>query len=143
MTQLELPCERIVIAHYGELLLNMVYSELGEEPSETFGSFSGRGGDGMFHISPAGNLTLSSDWSCIDSAYSTSITNQISAYLDSMRSEFEIFNQSGEIIGLSRKGKRFLESSKQAGPYQEAFSEKASDELIFMLQDEWNLDFML
>lgn len=143
MTQLELPCERIVIAHYGELLLNIVYSELGEVSSETFGSFSGKGGDGMFHISPAGDLTLSSDWSHINSAYSTSITNQISAYLDFMRSEFEVCNQSGEIIGLSPKGERFLESSKQAGAYQEAFSEKASDDIIFMLQDEWNLDFML
>ena len=62
----------------------------------------------------------------------------------SLRSEFEKYNDDGDIVGISKKGHDFLSqaASDQDG-YVQGYSNNASEDYKYDIQDDWNISFHL
>ncbi len=132
---------RIGIALNEEWLVNLVYIEIGQVNYEVLGSFSGKGGGGYFHQQIDGVVVVSNDPLEFEVVLSNQILQQTVGYLDRARSEFELNDDQGNVVEISQKGLKFLAPHKSEHGYVEAFSEGASEDFIYDLQDHWNLSF--
>ena len=135
---------RVVIANDGSPLVNMVYSEVGGDEYEVFGAFSGIcGGMGLFHQNDD-QMTVSDDFSEFESKLSPEEVESICSRLERMRYEFEAYDDDDMLEGLSDSGIAFVnEGEVGEDGLTYAFSEGASDDFIYDIQDEWNLEFRL
>lgn len=140
-----LEVHRIVIARSEEPELNMIYTEVGGDDYEVLGSFSGIcGGLGLFLINTDGEATVSDDFNEFQSKLSVSELEATFKYLEKERATFEATNDEGELVGLSDAGLEFISTFDESDEgIVNAFSEEASDDMIYDIQDEWNLDFYL
>jgi hypothetical protein len=117
----------------------MIYAEI---EGEVFGAFSGNGGGGLFYFNEDHESTVSDDLYEFDSSYER--LEETCTELERLRSEFEEYDDAGNIIGISEIGQEFLSQygSNDDG-YIVAFSDDASEDYIYDIQDEWNLKFNL
>ena len=132
---------RIGIALNEVWLVNLVYIETDLINSEVLGSFSGKGGGGYFHKQVDGVLVVSTDPLEFEVALTNQILQQTVGYLDRARSEFELNDDQGNVVEISQKGLKFLAPHRSEHGYVEAFSEDASEDFIYDLQNHWNLSF--
>ena len=134
---------RIVAARSEEPELNMVYTEVGKNNYEVLGTFSGIcGGGGLFYQNTDNEIFVSDDFY----EFSTSLSNQdlenTFHELEKLRAEFENYDEEGNLIGLSEKGLLFIKQQKEnENGLVEAYSEGASEDFIYDIQDEWNLGY--
>ena len=133
---------RILIAQNREPLVNMVYAEI---EGEVFGAFSGNGGGGLFHFNEDYESTVSDDFNEFNSrVLDHEQLEETCTELERLRSEFEEYDDAGNIIGISEKGQEFLsQADSDEDGYIEVYSDDASGDYIYDIQDEWNLDFYL
>ena len=123
---------RIVIAQDTILKVNMVYTEIGEDNYQVLGSFSGEDGSvGFFHQSSDAHVSVSGDYFDFEFEFEENFN------LD------EISNIDGNLVGLSKEGHRFLETVYNDDGYVEAYSKGASEDFIYDVQNEWNLNFRI
>jgi len=133
---------RIVISQDGKILVNMVYAEIGEDGYEVFGVFSGQDdGGGLFHQSSDGDITVSDDLGEFEANIDPDEVNSIFRQLERLRAMFEENDEEGNLAGLSKEGQKFLETDYNNDGYIEAYSKGASEDFIYDVQDEWNLNF--
>jgi hypothetical protein len=134
---------RIVIASGDTILVNMVYAEIGDTDYEVLGAFSAsNGGGGLFYQGKEGEMSVSDNPE--DLSGSIPLKNRISLFeqLERLRSEFEEYDDDGILTGLSKEGAKFLALGKaDEEGYIEVYSEGASEDFIYDIQDEWNLNF--
>ena len=134
---------RVVAARSEEPELNMVYTEVGKNNYEVFGAFSGIcGGGGLFHQNTDNEMFVSDDFY----EFSTNLTDQdlenTFQKLEKFRAEFENYDEEGNLIGLSEKGLLFIKQQKEdENGLVEVYSEGASEDFVYDIQDEWNLGF--
>ena len=67
--------------------------------------------------------------------------NSIFRQLERLRAMFEENDEEGNLAGLSKEGQKFLETGYNNDGYIEAYSKGASEDFIYDVQDEWNLNF--
>ena len=134
---------RIVISLDEELQVNMVYTEIGDDDYEVFGSFSGGcGGGGLFHQNKDSEITVSDDFGEFDAAIGMDKVELICKELDRLRTDFEEYDGEGNLLGFSDKGFKFLsKKTENEDGYLEVYSEDASEDFIYDVQDDWNLNF--
>lgn len=136
---------RIVCARNEKPEVNMVYAEVGGEDCEVFGVFSGiDAGGGLFYQTADGDTTVSDDPGDFTTSLATEVRDGIFKQLESLRSDFETYDDSGELIGLSEEGLSFIRGSErdERGAVV-AFSEGASEDFIYDCQDQWNLHYYI
>jgi len=134
---------RILIAQNDEPLVNMVYVEIN---SEVCGAFSGDGGGGLFYFNEDHEASVSDDFSEFDTSLLGSLeeVEKIYSELESLRSEYEEYDDEGNIIGVSEKGLKFLsQAESDENGYIECYSDGASEDYIYDIQYEWNLNFFM
>ena len=134
---------RIVILQNSDLLVNMIYAEIGDEDYHVLGTYSGcSGGGGLFHFSPDGEGASSDDPAELNCPIDMEVVQTICTKLESMRAQFEQYDEDGNIVGLSESGIQFIKNYEaDEHGYLEAYSPGASEDFIYDIQDEWNLDF--
>ena len=130
---------RIAIVDHERLILNMVYAEVGEE---IFGAYSGMISSGphvcYFHQDQDGEFTVSDDYFEFETNHDLS---NIFSELDDLRNEFEIWDDEGDSFEFSDAGKEFIATNESINDdgWLEAYSDGASEDFIYDLQDEWQL----
>ena len=68
--------------------------------------------------------------------------NEICSNLERLRAEFEAYDEDGNMVGLSQKGVDFLQTGSEGqNGYSQVYSEGASEDFIYDIQDEWNWEF--
>ncbi len=133
---------RIVVSDDDFIMVNMIYREIDDE---ILGAFSGDGGGGLFHQDADGEFVVSDDFAefqsqCMDLA----ALEKCAGELEKLRAEFENINEDGDLVGLSDAGLAFVDTFGEASNgCMMAFSEGASEDFIYDIQDEWNLNFYL
>lgn len=134
---------RIVVTRNGEAKVNMVYAEVGGEDHEVFGAFSGVGsGGGLFHQKEEDVTVVSDDPGEFNSGFDASDVQAICDQMERLRAEFEAYDDSGELIGLSELGLEFVRDQEEdENGIIEMYSEGASEDLIYDCQDDWNLGY--
>ena len=142
MKEITSALHRICIAQNENVLVNMVYTEIGGNDYEVFGAFSGQGaGGGLFFQDSDGNITVSDDPDDFSTSFDEDTTKAIFLELEKLRAEMERLDERGNLIGFSHCGLAFLSESEANNGYIEAYSEDASEDFIYDLQEEWNLNF--
>jgi len=133
---------RIVVLVDDELVVNMVYAEVGGDEYEVFGAFSGlNAGGGLFHQTDDG-IVISDDQGEFQSRLTASDVEQTFTWLERERTKFEDYDDNGELIGLSKVGHDFIsEFSEDDNGVLEAYSDGASEDFIYDCQEEWNLNY--
>jgi hypothetical protein len=134
---------RILIAQNEQILVNMVYAEINEE---VCGAFSGDGGGGLFYFNEDHEVSVSDDYGEFETSLLGDYENVGNIYsnLEKLRSDFEEYDDDGDIIGISEEGKNFLTSSQSdENGYIECYSDGASEDFIYDIQYEWNLNFFM
>ncbi len=133
---------RISVENLDKVVLNMVYSEIGGSDYEVFGVYSGmlRSGPHVcyFYQDQDGEFTVSDDYFEFETNHDLS---EVFRRLDDLRNEFEAWDDEHDSFKFSQAGKQFLanyESINDDG-WIEAYSENASEDFIYDLQDEWQL----
>lgn len=136
---------RIVCAQDSQPLVNMVYAEIGDEEHEILGAFSGIGGGGGLFHQAEGNMHVDDDPGVFETKLEPDEVQEICTELERLRASFESFDDDGNLVALSQSGVEFVNSSaSEAGDgYTLALSESASEDFIYDVQDEWNLNFYL
>lgn len=133
---------KILIVEGDKISLNLVYGEYFNPRQEILGSYSGQGSGGYFYQNEFEQIIVSTDpldFPLDGSKYSAVFLFNI---LDQMRSKFEALDKHGNMVGLSKAGQDFLSTGLDLGyDLYESFSEEASDDFIFDLQDQWNLSY--
>lgn len=134
---------RILILQSGNIEVNMVYAEVGGEDYEVLGAFSGHSGaGGLFHQDQDGEVTVSDDPGDFSTKVSTEESEIIFSDIERLRSKFEKYDNDGNLLGLSEEGINFLKLfGGDLNGYSEVYSEGASEDFIYDIQDEWNLSF--
>ena len=62
--------------------------------------------------------------------------------LEKLRAEFENYDDEGNLVGLSEKGLLFIKQQQEdENGLVEVYSEGASEDFIYDVQDEWNLGY--
>jgi hypothetical protein len=133
---------RVVVLVHDELVVNMVYAEVGGDEYEVFGAFSGiNAGGGLFHQTDDG-IVVSDDPSEFQSKLTASDVEQTFRWLESERTKFEEYDDDGELIGLSDVGHDFTSNfSEDDSGVLEAYSEGASEDFLYDCQEDWNLNY--
>jgi len=134
---------RILIAQNDQILVNMVYSEINEE---VCGAFSGDGGGGLFYFNEDHEVSVSDDYGEFETSLLGDYENVGNIYsnLEKLRSSFEEYDDDGDIIGISEEGQNFLMNSQSdENGYIECYSDGASEDFIYDIQYEWNLNFFM
>ena len=132
---------RIAVVDHERVVLNMVYTEVGGDEYEVFGVYSGVISSGphvcYFHQDQDSEFTVSDDYFEFETNHDLS---NIFDELDELRAEFENWDD-GELIGLSETGKKFIASNESINDegWVEAYSEGASEDFIYDLQNKWQL----
>ena len=137
---------RIVIAQDTTLKVNMVYTEIGEDNYQVLGSFSGEDGNvGFFHQSSDAHVSVSGDYFEFEFEENFNLDEISNIYiqLERLRAKFEEIDIDGNLVGLSKEGHRFLETGNNDDGYVEAYSKGASEDFIYDVQNEWNLNFRI
>ena len=117
----------------------MVYMGVGEE---IFGAYSGMISSGphvcCFHQNQDGELTVSDDYFEFEANHDLA---DIFSKLDDLRFEFENWDDEGDSIEFSDAGKDFIAINQSINNdgWLEAYSDGASEEFIYKLQNEWQL----
>jgi len=130
---------RIAIVDNERLILNMVYAEVGEE---ILGVYSGMISSGphvcYFHQDQDGEFTVSDDYFEFETNHDLS---NIFSELDDLRNEFEIWDDEGDSFEFSDAGKEFIATNESINDdgWLEAYSDGASEDFIYDLQNEWQL----
>jgi hypothetical protein len=134
---------RIAIVNHETLILNMVYTEVGEE---IFGVYSGmvknHCGSGpevcYFHQYEFDKFSVSDDYLEFETNHDLS---NIFSQLDDLRNEFEIWDDEGDSFEFSDTGKEFIATNELINNdgWLEAYSEGASEDFIYDLQNKWKL----
>ena len=130
---------RIAILDNERLILNMVYTEVDEE---IFGVYSGmiRSGPHVcyFHQYEFGKFNVSDDYFEFETNHDL---KNIFIELDDLRNEFEIWDDEGDSFKFSNAGKEFIAANELINDdgWLEAYSEGASEDFIYDLQNEWQL----
>jgi len=138
----ELDVFRICISDRSQLLVNIAYTEIGEGPYEVLGAYSGScGGGGLFHQDSDGTIFVSDDVADFDTMLNTISLISIASKLERQRAEFEVYDDEGNLLGPSTKAYNFLANFDQSQGYVEAYSEGASEDFIYDVQEKWNLSF--
>ena len=134
---------RIVAARSEEPELNMVYTEVGKNDYEVFGAFSGIcGGGGLFYQNTDNEMFVSDDFYEFSTSLSDEDLENIFQKLEKLRAEFENYDDEGNLIGLSEKGLLFIKQQQEdENGLVEVYSEGASEDFIYDVQDEWNLGY--
>ena len=141
---------RILVEKNEEPLLNMVYAELLEpidaatgEGYEVFGAYSGmNGGGGLFHQNTDGEISVSDDCGEFNSKLSEEDVQKTCHQLEKLRAEFEDISAEGDMLGFSSAGLKFLSiGTEDDDGYLEVYSDGASEDFIYDVQDNWNLEF--
>ena len=134
---------RILICRSEEIEVNMVYAEVGGDDYEIFGAFSGAsGGGGLFHSNTDLEVTVGDDAGEFRSNLTAEENYELCSQLERLRAEFEEYNDEGDLVGLSEKGLEFLRTGNEDDDgYSEVYSEGASEDFIYDVQDHWNLHF--
>ena len=102
---------RIVITQEAILKVNMVYTEIGGDTYEVFGSFSGEDANvGLFHQNCEGDMNVSDDSFEFEAKISPDEVSNICIELEQLRSKFEETDIEGNFVGLSKEGQNFLET---------------------------------
>ena len=142
MKELTSGLHRICIAQSENVLVNMVYTEIGGDDYEVFGAFSGKGaGGGLFFQDTDGDITVSDDPDDFDTSVDSDTTKAIFLELEKLRAELETHDEEGNLTGFSQSGLAFLAGFEANDGYIEAYSADASEDVIYDLQEEWNLNF--
>ena len=133
---------RVVVLVHDELVVNMVYAEVGGDDYEVFGAFSGiNAGGGLFHQTDDG-IVVSDDPGEFQSELTASAVEQTFRWLESERTKFEEYDDDGELIGLSDVGHDFISNfSEDDSGVLEAYSEGASEDFLYDCQEDWNLNY--
>lgn len=133
---------RIVVLVHDELVVNMVYAEVGGDEYEVFGAFSGiNAGGGLFHQTDDG-IVVSDDAGEFQSKLTASAVEQTFRWLESERAKFEEYDDDGELMGLSDSGRDFTSDfSEDDSGVLEAYSEGASEDFLYDCQEDWNLNY--
>ena len=132
---------RIAVVDHERVVLNMVYAEVGGDEYEVFGVYSGAISSGphvcYFHQNQDSEFTVSDDYYEFETNHDF---DNIFDELDELREGFENWDD-GELIGFSETGKKFIASNELINDdgWVEAYSEGASEDFIYDLQDEWQL----
>ena len=136
---------RILICRSEEIQVNMVYAEVGDEDYEVFGAFAdAAGGGGLFHQNVDGEMTVNDDAGEFETKFSIQENYEICQELERLRAELESYNEDGDLIGLSKAGYAFLRTvSEDDDGYAEVYSDGASEDFIYDIQDTWNLGFYM
>lgn len=133
---------RILIVQNDEILVNMVYVEINKE---VCGAFSGnRGGGGLFYVNEDHEVSVSDDYDEFETLLLGDYQDVANIYtnLEGVRSDFEEYDDEGNMIGLSKEGRNFLKRSRSSKDgYIECYSDGASKDYIYDIQYEWNLNF--
>ena len=134
---------RILICRSEEIEVNMVYAEVGGDDYEIFGAFSGAsGGGGLFHQNTDSEVTVGDDAGEFQTNLTAEDNYEICSQLERLRAEFEEYNDEGDLVSLSEKGLEFLRTGNEDDDgYSEVYSEGASEDFIYDVQDHWNLHF--
>ena len=134
---------RIVAARSEEPELNMVYTEVGKNDYEVFGAFSGIcGGGGLFYQNTDNEMFVSDDFYEFSTSLSDEDLKNTFQKLEKLRAEFENYDDEGNLIGLSEKGLLFIKQQQEdENGLVEVYSEGASEDFIYDVQDEWNLGY--
>lgn len=117
----------------------MVYMGVGEE---IFGAYSGMISSGphvcYFHQNQDGELTVSDDYFEFETNHDLA---DIFSKLDDLRFEFENWDDEGDSFEFSDAGKDFIAINQSINNdgWLEAYSDGASEEFIYKLQNEWQL----
>ena len=133
---------RIAVEDLNKVVLNMVYTEIGESNCEVFGVYSGMLSSGphicYFHQDQEGEFLVSDDYFEFETNQELS---EIFRELDDLRNEFEIWDDEQDSFNFSEAGKEFLKANLSIDDdgWIEAYSPKASEDFIYDLQDEWQL----
>ena len=133
---------RVVVLVHDELVVTMVYAEVGGNEYEVFGAFSGiNAGGGLFHQTDDG-IVVSDDPGEFQSKLTASAVEQTFRWLESERTKFEEYDDDGELIGLSDVGHDFTSNfSEDDSGVLEAYSEGASEDFLYDCQEDWNLNY--
>jgi len=134
---------RILIAQNDEILVNMVYVEINKE---VCGAFSGNGGGGLFYFNEDHEVSVSDDYGEFEASLLGDYENVENIYsnLEKLRSSFEDCDDDGNIIGISIAGLEFLNNyESDENRYTECYSDGASEDFIYDIQNEWNLNFFM
>ena len=133
---------RILIVQNDEILVNMVYVEINKE---VCGAFSGnRGGGGLFYVNEDHEVSVSDDYDEFETLLLGDYQDVANIYtnLEGVRSDFEEYDDEGNMIGLSKEGRNFLKTFRSGKDgYIECYSDGASKDYIYDIQYEWNLNF--
>lgn len=133
---------RILIVQNDEILVNMVYVEINKE---VCGAFSGnRGGGGLFYVNEDHEVSVSDDYDEFETLLLGDYQDVANIYtnLEGVRSDFEEYDDEGNMIGLSKEGRNFLKTFRSSKDgYIECYSDGASKDYIYDIQYEWNLNF--
>ena len=124
----------------------MVYTEIGEDNYQVFGSFSGEDGNvGFFHQSSDAHVSVSGDYFefQFEENFNLDEISNIYIQLERLRAKFEEIDIDGNLVGLSKEGHLFLETGYNDDGYVEAYSKGASEDFIYDVQNEWNLNFRI
>ena len=134
---------RIVAARSEEPELNMVYTEVGKNDYEVFGAFSGIcGGGGLFYQNTDNEMFVSDDIYEFSTSLNDEDLKNTFQKLEKLRAEFENYDDEGNLIGLSEKGLLFIKKQQEdENGLVEVYSEGASEDFIYNVQDEWNLGY--
>ena len=134
---------RIVAARSEEPELNMVYTEVGKNDYEVFGAFSGIcGGGGLFYQNTDNEMFVSDDIYEFSTSLSDEDLENTFQKLEKLRAVFENYDDEGNLIGLSEKGLLFIKQQQEdENGLVEVYSEGASEDFIYDVQDEWNLGY--
>ena len=140
---------RILAVRNEALMLNMVYAEIGDEEYEVLGAYAGTsdgGGDGfscgLFHKNCYNKTTISDDSNDFTSLVNKKELEKTFQELERLRSTFEEYDEDAHFIGLSKAGLQFVsKEGKDENGYVEVYSDGASEDFIYDIQDNWNLNF--
>ena len=130
---------RIAISDHERLILNMVYTEVGDE---IFGVYSGMISSGphvcYFYQDQDSEFTVSDDYFEFETNHDL---QNIFSELDDLRNEFEIWDDEGDSFEFSDAGKEFIATNELINNdgWLEAYSEGASEDFIYDLQNKWQL----
>jgi hypothetical protein len=133
---------RIAVVDHERVILNMVYAEVGGSEYEVFGVYSGmiRSGPHVcyFHQDQDSEFTVSDDYFEFETNHDLS---NIFDELDELRNEFEIWDDEGDSFEFSDAGKEFIAANELINDdgWLEAYSEGASEDFIYDLQNKWQL----
>ena len=135
---------RILISDHLSPIVNIIYIEIGDIDYEVFGAYSGQSGaGGLFHRTSEGDISVSDDPADFSSQLEFSSVDEICTELEKKRAKFESLEEDGNFSEWSEHAMLFLKHRmSNINDYIECYSDGASVDYIYDIQDHWNLNFI-